>query len=220
MSADPISTPPVSEPFEIDLNSHHARCTTTQNHHGDQRECARVVLAASEHARPADAALHASVPMGSVRTYTARVLWTEPTKQERDTHANAIDAAERGGEAIAIITVLNAPAPWATEIAQRLARSELDLARCYMAGKSHAGSGADYRLRCNDGDDEVIRVECSGISKPTEDEAYRTKRRNDRLQEKKTQLLNGTSEDPGIAVVVDFTARPIVILAELVEVMK
>lgn len=220
MSVEPNPTPPSSEPFEIDLNSHHARCMTTKNHHGDQRECARVVLAAHEHSRPADASLHASVPMGSAQSYRARVLWDAPTEQERDTHANTIDASERGGEAVAIITVLNAPPAWATAIAEHLVRPALDLAQCQMAGKSHPGSGADYRLRCNDGDDYVIRVECSGISAPNEDEVKRARRRSDRLQEKKTQLLNGRSEDPGIAVVVDFTARPVVILAELVEMVK
>ncbi|MCZ7608073.1 MAG: hypothetical protein M5U25_18835 [Planctomycetota bacterium] len=136
---------------------------------------AAYVMLSGYHKPPTTSAKLVEGDSGSQRD--AEVLWREPTDLEVSTHQNSKDATEYAAYALAAAFV------HATE-------------GFTLVGRMPQGTGADFwMLRDSDNEDDIVRVEASGIA-----DGHLGKR----LREKVDQILKGNSNLPGLAFVARF----------------
>lgn len=111
--------------------------------------------------------------------------WTEPTKQQRESHQNEKDAPEDSACAVAIATV--------HQLGYTVVR------------RTRQGSGCDYLMvRHGEPENDFLKLEVSGTGEGN---------LVSRLEEKVKQGKGGDLQRPGMAVVVGFKATRILVEA-------
>jgi hypothetical protein len=119
------------------------------------------------------------------------LCWSAPTLQARATHANENNASEDGAVAVAIVAV------------------HRSLGYRVVARAEHR-SGADYLMwDPTKGEDELVRLEVSGI--------IGVASARSRLRVKVEELENGRDRRPGVACVVRFSTKPVMIYCATVK---
>lgn len=177
------------EAVELDLNKINECSSLTPFVLGSLTEAASVVL---EQLHPAaKQCVECALEMDDNIKSEGMLCWPAPTAQTRATHANENNASEDGAVAVAIVA------------------AHRSLGYRVVARAEHR-SGADYLMwDPTKGEDELVRLEVSGI--------IGVASARSRLRVKVEELENGRDRRPGVACVVRFPTKPVMIYCATVK---